>query len=263
MNPKKNLNSKTVRQCLFVAFLLVVWELLSRVGHLPALLFPSLSSVLSQLITQTINGELVNRTCFSLYLISIGLGVAVILALFLTALASCFDFVSEWVQVLMAILHPLPGIAILPVVILWLGTGSRSIIAVIILSAVWPLVANLHTGLRSIPATQIEAGKNLGLKGLNLVWSILIPGALPYILSGLRVAWARSWQAAVAAEMVFGACGGEGGLGWFIYKKRFFMEIADVFAGMIVIVLIGLIMERLCFELIEQRTIRRWGITSR
>lgn len=258
----KSFNSKTLRQSLFFAFLLLLWEVVSRVAHLPALLFPPLSSVLSQLVTQTINGELINRTCFSLYLIGIGLGVAVLLALIITALASCFSLVSEWVQVLMAILHPLPGIAILPVVILWLGTGARSIIAVIILSAVWPLVANLHTGLRSIPTTQIEAGKNLGLKGLNLVWSILIPGAFPYILSGLRVAWARSWQAAVAAEMVFGACGGEGGLGWFIYKKRFFMEIPDVFAGMVVIVLIGLFMERLCFEIIEKRTIRRWGMTS-
>jgi NitT/TauT family transport system permease protein len=262
MNITNRLNSKTIRQTLFIALLMIAWELLSRVGQLPALLFPSCSSILSELWVQTMNGELIHRTGFSLYLIGIGLGFAIIIAFILTALAACIPLVSEWVQVLMAVLHPLPGIAILPVIILWLGTGPQSIVAVILMSAVWPLVANLLTGLKTIPTTQIEVGKNLGLKGLDLVWSILIPGAFPSILSGLRVAWARAWQAAVAAEMVFGASGGEGGLGWFIYKKRFFMEIADVFAGMIIIVVIGLIMERLVFEVIEFQTIRRWGMTT-
>ncbi len=258
----KTFNSKTSRQVIFIIMVMIGWESLSRIGRLPALLFPSLSSVLKELMVQTLNGELIHRTCFSLYLIGMGLGLAIVLALTLTILAACIPIVSEWVQVLMAVLHPLPGIAILPIVILWLGTGPQSIIAVIVMSAVWPLVANLHTGLKTIPVTQIEVGKNLGLGGIRLVWSILLPGAFPHILSGLRVGWARAWQAAVAAEMVFGASGGEGGLGWFIYKERFFMEIAAVFAGMIVIVMIGLIVERLFFEVIEIKTVRRWGMTT-
>ncbi len=258
----KTLNSKTSHQIIFIIALMVGWELLSKIGHLPALLFPPLSSILKELTIQTISGELIHRTGFSLYLIGVGLGFAIILALILTILAACVPIISEWVQVLMAILHPLPGIAILPIVILWLGTGPQSIIAVIVMSAVWPLVANLLTGLKTIPVTQLEVGRNLGLGGIRLVWSILLPGALPHILSGLRVGWARAWQAAVAAEMVFGASGGEGGLGWFIYKERFFMEIAAVFAGMIVIVLIGLVVERLFFEVIEIKTIRRWGMTT-
>jgi NitT/TauT family transport system permease protein len=258
----KPFNSKTSRQIIFIITLMISWELLAKVGHLPALLFPPLSDILKALITQIITGELIHRTAFSLYLIGTGLGFAIILALILTILAACMPIISEWVQVLMAVLHPLPGIAILPIVILWLGTGPQSIIAVIVMSAVWPLVANLHTGLKTIPLTQIEVGKNLGLRGIRLVWSILLPGAFPHILSGLRVGWARAWQAAVAAEMVFGASGGEGGLGWFIYKERFFMEIAAVFAGMIVIVLIGLLVERLFFEVIEMKTVRRWGMTT-
>lgn len=253
---------KTLRQLLFLGFLLILWELVARIGNLPSLLFPPFSSVLSSFTTQIINRELLNRTLFSLYLIGIGLGIALVSALVITALTVCFSFFSEWIQVLMAIMHPLPGIAILPVIILWLGTGPQSIIAVIIISAVWPVIANLSIGLRSIPITQIEVGKNLGLNRLKLTWFILLPGAFPYILSGLRIAWARAWQAAVAAEMVFGASGGEGGLGWFIYKKRFFLETADVFAGMIVIVLIGFIVERLGFEWIENRTVRLWGMTT-
>lgn len=263
MNKIQNCKSfKTIRQICFLGSLMILWELVARVGRLPSLLFPSFSSVLNSFSTQILNGELVNRTLFSLYLIGIGLGIAVAIALVITALTVCFALFAEWVQVLMAIMHPLPGIAILPVIILWLGTGPQSIIAVIMISAIWPVIANLSIGLRSIPATQIEVGKNLGLSQLKLTWFILLPGAFPHILSGLRIAWARAWQAAVAAEMVFGASGGEGGLGWFIYKKRFFLETADVFAGMIVIVLIGLIVERVGFEWVENRTIRRWGMTA-
>lgn len=263
MRPLKNENYfKTIRQLLFLLGMMIIWEALARTSYFPSLLFPSFSSVMASLITQTLNGELIQRTVFSLGLIGIGLGIAIALSFIVTTLAVCISFVADGLQVLMAIMHPLPGIAILPIIILWLGTGAQSIVAVILISAIWPLIANLTAGLRSIPATQIEVGKNLGLTRLELVRTILLPGAFPHILSGLRIAWARAWQAAVAAEMVFGAGGGEGGLGWFIYKKRFFMEIADVFAGMIIIVLIGLIIERVVFELIETHTVRRWGMIS-
>ncbi len=252
---------RTVRQALFVIALAAAWELIATLGHMPPLLFPRFSQVIQALIKETLSGEVLGRTWFSLSLVATGLGLAAASAVLTTASAMCSHLASECVETIMAILHPLPGIAILPIVILWLGTGPQSISAVIWFAAVWPLIANLHTGLRSVPVTQIEAGRNLGLRGIGLVKSVLIPGAFPHILSGLRVAWARAWQALVASEMVFGASGGEGGLGWFIYKRRFFMEVPGVFAGMIVIVLIGLIVEKVCFEQIEIRTVRRWGMT--
>ncbi|MFY9526615.1 MAG: ABC transporter permease subunit [Limnochordia bacterium] len=261
LNNRRKVINKTLNQILFILALMLCWELLARTGWFPPLLFPRLSDVLRTLITDIRSGEIVGRLYFSLYLIAQGLALAVVTAAVAAVLALCSPIVSDWVQAVMAILHPLPGISVLPIIILWLGTGPRSIVAVIWFSSVWPLIANLHTGLRSVPATQIEVGQNLGLKGVRLIGKVLIPSAFPYILTGLRVAWARAWQASVAAEMVFGASGGEGGLGWFIYKKRFFMEIASVFGGLFVIIVVGLIVERLCFEWVEARTVRRWGMT--
>jgi NitT/TauT family transport system permease protein len=254
-------SNRTVRQVLFMTVLAALWESVAMTGYVPPLLFPRFSHVIQALIKETLTGEVLGRTWFSLNLVATGLGLATISAVLATAFAMCSPLASECIETLMSILHPLPGIAILPIVILWLGTGTGAISAVIWFAAVWPLVANLHTGLRSVPITQIEAGRNLGLRGIRLVRTVLIPGAFPHILSGLRVAWARAWQALVASEMVFGACGGDGGLGWFIYKRRFFMEVPGVFAGMIVIVLIGLIVERIGFVQIEIRTVRRWGMT--
>ncbi|NLJ80004.1 MAG: ABC transporter permease subunit [Firmicutes bacterium] len=254
--------NKTLNQSLFIIGVMICWELLARTRWFPPLLFPQLTSVFSSLFSEIAKGEILGRLYFSLYLIAVGLGLAIITAACAAALALSSNLISDWVQTVMAILHPLPGISVLPIIILWLGTGPQSIMAVIWFSSVWPLITNLHTGLRSVPATQIEVGKNYGLKGVGLVWKVSIPGAFPHILTGLRIAWARAWQASVAAEMVFGASGGEGGLGWFIYKKRFFMEIPSVFGGLIVIIIVGLIVERLCFEWIEVRTVRRWGMTS-
>jgi NitT/TauT family transport system permease protein len=239
-----------------------LWEGAARFGNLPALLFPSFSSVARELAAGMVSGELLGRAAASLKLIGAGLGLAIATGFFATALAMIWRPFAEILTTLMAILHPLPGVAILPVVILWLGTGPQSIVAVIWFSAFWPLVANLHAGLRSVPPAQIEAGRNLGLTGLRLVTAVLLPGALPHLLTGLRVGWARAWQASVAAEMVFGAAGGEGGLGWYIYKQRYFMEIPAVFAGMTVIILIGLLVEELLFEWAEERTIHRWGMTA-
>lgn len=261
-NARRKTIYKTINQISFILAVMLCWELLARTKWFPPLLFPRLSDVLRTLVMEIGSGEILGRLYFSLYLIAIGLGLAIVTAAVAAILALCSPTVSDWTQAVMAILHPLPGISVLPIIILWLGTGPRSIIAVIWFSSVWPLIANLHTGLRSVPVTQIEVGQNLGLKGVSLIRKVLLPGAFPYILTGLRVSWARAWQASVAAEMVFGASGGEGGLGWFIYKKRFFMEIASVFGGMIVIIIVGLLIERLCFELIEARTIRRWGMTS-
>ncbi len=258
---KKGIN-KTLNQLLFILGAMLCWELLARTQWFPPLLFPRLSYVLQTLIADVASGEILGRLYFSLYLIAIGLGLAIATAAAAAVLALCSPIVSDWVQAVMAILHPLPGISVLPIIILWLGTGPQSIIAVIWFSSVWPLIANLHTGLRSVPTTQIEVGQNLGFKGVGLIARVLLPGAFPHILTGLRVSWARAWQASVAAEMVFGASGGEGGLGWFIYKKRFFMEIASVFGGIIVIIIVGLIVERLFFEWIEASTVRRWGMTS-
>lgn len=159
----------------------------------------------------------------------------------------------------MAILHPLPGIAILPIAILWFGTGVKAILFVIIFSALWPLLNHFYTGFRTIPSNQLEVGKNLGLRGPKLGLSVMLPASFPHILGGLRTGWARAWQASVAAELVFGAAGGQGGLGWYLYKKRFMMETSGVFAGMLVIVAIGIMVENLIFCTIENKTIKKWN----
>lgn len=253
--------NKAVRQGLFVVAALVIWEAIALSGVYPQLLFPDLRSIWSALVESVRSGEIIGRTGFSLYLIGIGLFLGVILAFVLTALSMLSSVVSDLMEAVVAIVHPLPGIALLPIVLLWFGTGSRSIIIIIVHSVLWPLMLNTYTGFRSVSKTQLEVGRNIGLRGIQLVTLVMVPAAFPYILAGAKIAWARSWRALVAAEMVFGASGSEGGLGWFIYQRRFFLDVPGVFAGLVVIILIGILVESLFFNQLERRTVQRWGMT--
>jgi NitT/TauT family transport system permease protein len=98
------------------------------------------------------------------------------------------------------------------------------------------------------------------LRGARFVTLILIPAALPSILSGLKIGWAFAWRTLIAAELVFGATSRSGGLGWFIYENRNELETPSVFAGLFVVIIIGLLVESVIFRFIESRTVRRWGM---
>jgi NitT/TauT family transport system permease protein len=103
-------------------------------------------------------------------------------------------------------------------------------------------------------------GRNYGLTGFGYVTKILIPAAFPSILTGLKNGWAFAWRTLIAAELVFGVSSGTGGLGWFIYEKKNLLEIPYVFAGLFSVILIGLFVENFIFRIIEQRTVRKWGM---
>ena len=155
---------------------------------------------------------------------------------------------------------PLPPIALLPLALLWFGLGKGSLIFVLIHSVMWPLALNTYSGFMGVPTTLRMAGANYGLTGLRYVFQILIPAALPSIISGLKIGWAFAWRTLIAAELVFGASSGKGGLGWYIFQNRNELYTDRVFAGLVLVILIGLLIEGIVFETIEKLTIRRWGV---
>jgi NitT/TauT family transport system permease protein len=155
--------------------------------------------------------------------------------------------------------NPLPAIALLPIALLWFGIGTPSLIFVIVHSVLWPVALACHGGFLGVPQTLRMAGRNIGLGGGRFVLQILVPAAFPQILSGLRIGWAFAWRTLIAAELVFGVSARSGGLGWFIYTNRAQLETASVFAGLLTVILIGLIVEGLIFRTISKITVERWG----
>jgi NitT/TauT family transport system permease protein len=105
-------------------------------------------------------------------------------------------------------------------------------------------------------------GRNYGLGGFRFVVDILIPAAFPSILAGLKIGWAFAWRTLIAAELVFGVSSGQGGLGWFIFESKNQLDIPEVFACLLTIIMIGLVVENVVFRTIENRTVRRWGMQN-
>ncbi len=244
----------------FLILVILLWEIGPTLSG--SQLLPPFHSVMKALWTNSIHGDLLKNVRYSLYMIFTGITIGMILAFGLTALAMVSKTTEAILEVVISIMHPLPGIAMLPIVMLLFGLGTQAIIIIIVHSILWPLIVNSLAGFRSIPKIQIELGRNLGLKGVRLVWSVMVPNAFPYILSGIKIAWARSWRALVSAEMVFGAAGMVGGIGWYIYKTRYFMEIPSVFAGLVAVIIIGIIMDELILNLLEKNTVRKWGMSA-
>lgn len=249
------------RRWLLILALLAIWQTAAMLSRHARLILPDVPAVAVALAEAVASGEVGTRLLFSIRIVGLGLALGVALSFGLTALALTFRPASDLLDVASALFHPLPGVALLPLALLWLGAGEGAIVAIVVHSVVWPLTLNLDTGFRSVDTDLVDAGRVYGYDGLGLVCVVMLPCALPHILAGLRIAWARSWRALVAAEMVFGAAGGKGGLGWMIYQRRFFMDVAGVFAGLAVIAMVGIVVETV-IEKIERHTTEEWGLSA-
>ncbi|MFV0513791.1 MAG: ABC transporter permease [Jhaorihella sp.] len=258
----ERLTDKTWVRRAFVLFLLaVIWESYARYAQNP-LMFPSLSETFEAWIDGMRSGKLISAIYGSMQVLLLGYVIAVGLSVIMTTLAITTRFGTDLLSTMTAMLNPLPSIAILPLALLWFGLGIKSIIFVIVHSVLWSVSLNMLTGFLSVSQTQRMVGRNYGLRGLEFVAKILIPAAFPSILSGLKIGWAFAWRTLIAAELVFGVSGSSAGLGWFIFENRNALDTANVFAGLLTVIFIGLIIEGLIFRTIEVMTIRRWGMQS-
>jgi NitT/TauT family transport system permease protein len=249
------------KRIIFILIMVGIWEAMSQLGFFPPILFPSTLKILTSLVKDLASGELIMNTAFSFYLIISGLLITIVLTVILSTLAVISKTFDDFLDTAVAVMNPLPGIALLPLALIWFGIGQKPIIFIIVHATLWPMILNAVTGFKTVPLTLKEVGQNMGLTGPRLVLSIMVPASFPYLLAGLKIGWSRSWRALIAAEMVFGTAGVVGGLGWYIYKQRFMMEVSGVFAALIVIGFIGILVEDLLFGWLERITIKRWGMT--
>jgi NitT/TauT family transport system permease protein len=252
-------NSPSARKVFVLVVLALVWEGYARWLDNP-LLFPTLGATLEALWNGFASGELEARSWASLSVLLIGYGAGVVLAFAFAVIAITSRLGNDFLETLTAMFNPLPAIALLPLALLWFGLGIGSVVFVLIHSVLWAVALNAHAGFRAVPETTRMVGRNYGLSGLALVWKILLPAAFPSILAGLKIGWAFAWRTLIAAELVFGTTSGSGGLGWYIYQNKNEIEIPNVFAGLLTVILIGLVVENLVFRVVEARTVQRWGM---
>ncbi|MBZ6566296.1 ABC transporter permease [Klebsiella michiganensis] len=252
-------NQAWLRKSVIVALVLALWEIAARIQQ-NDLMLPGVFQTLQAFSEDLRNGELPEKIVNSLSTLMKGYLAGSALALIASALAVTTQFGRDLLSTLTAMLNPLPAIALLPLALLWFGLGNASLIFVLIHSVMWPIALNTWSGFSSVPETLRMAGRNYGLRGPRYVITILIPASLPAILSGLKIGWAFAWRTLIAAELVFGASSGEGGLGWYIFQNRNELFTDRVFAGLLTVIAIGLLVEGIVFASLEKITIKRWGM---
>jgi len=254
-------NVAAVRKLALLVLLALVWEGYARWLDNP-LLFPTFSATIEAFVEAMASGVLPGRALTSLRVLLTGYAAGILCAATLTTIAISTRIGTDLLELLTSMFNPLPAIALLPLALIWFGLGYGSIVFVIIHSVLWAVALNTHSGFRAVSPTLRMVGRNVGLGGMRYVVQLLIPAAFPSILTGLKIGWAFAWRTLIAAELVFGVSSGSGGLGWFIYENKNQLDIPNVFAGLLTVILIGLFVENVVFRTVELRTVRRWGMQT-
>lgn len=251
---------KWMQRLCWIGLFLCLWEGSVKLLRVSPMLFPPVEKVFLVLAEGLLRGELLWQTLYSVWMIAASLVISAVLALVLALASGRHPLAASLIDTVTALAHPLPGLALLPLIIMWFGTGTGAVLAIVIHSALWPILVNLLSGFGSMPSIYEEAGKNLGMSGVRITLEIRIKASLSYLISGLKIGWARGWRAFISAEMVFGAVGEHGGIGWYILTQRTFMNTAGLFAGIILVIFVGILVEDVVFAVWERRTLEKWGM---
>jgi len=252
--------SKLALNLVIFCIIFAMWE--GVASKLSPYIFPSIIDVLKILIEGLVKGDLLLQLFQSISIVIICLLVGTIISIILAFLSIKVDFIKYILESITTIFHPLPGIAMLPIVILWFGTGISAVIAIILHAVLWPMIINLSMGFSTLPSIYRDIGKIYDLKGKSSLWLIYLPASLPYLISGLKTGWARGWRALISAEMIFGAMSSTGGIGWYLFERRVFMDTAGLYAGLLLVMVTGIIIEKALFVTLEERTINKWGMSK-
>jgi NitT/TauT family transport system permease protein len=245
------------RGALSLLVLATVYEAVAHSGYFPPVLMPPLGTVAQTLFDSIRDGSILVHAGATLYRVVAGFGLAVAIGLPLGVMMGRFRAVENFVLPLTSALMPIPSLAWVPVFILWFGLGDTVTILIVFYAALFPMLLNTWTGVRAVNPIWLRAAGAMGAKEHALFWKVIIPGASPFIIAGLRQSFLRAWIAVIGAEMLAAS---DWGLGWVIFDAKEFLNTDVMLSSLVVIGLIGFVAERLVFGSIERATIYRWGM---
>lgn len=243
-----NLRNDGIWQLVWLLALLAVWELAARVGGANPLLLPPFSHVLVRLFQELFTGTLALQWLQSIGLILAGLMMGSLIGLMLAATDYFWRWTRALIRLLNAVLHPLPGVAILPVVLLIAGLGTPAVLLVIVHATVWSSYLSFQSGFLAVPPAYLDIAANLGASRIRIFWNVLMPLSTIHIINGLKIGWSRAWRALISAEMIFSAIGQLGGLGWYLFERRAFMDIEGVYSAILLLIITGYSVENILFK---------------
>lgn len=236
--------------------LLALWALIAEAQLWPPYLFPAPWDVAVSLGRMTADGRLFTATGLSVQRLFTGYLLAVTIGLPVGLAVARFKLMSKLLKPLVVSLQALPSICWLPLAILWFGLDESAIIFVVVMGSVLSVAISTEDGVNSIQPQLLQVAGTLGIRGVRFFGGVLIPGAMPGIVTGLKLGWSFAWRALMAGELLFVS----GGLGQLLTTGRELMEPAQVVAVMLAIIGVGVLADRLLFRVLEVRVRRRWGL---
>ncbi|MGH3436813.1 MAG: ABC transporter permease [Sciscionella sp.] len=247
------------RTVLPFACVVAAWEAFVHLSSVNPALFPPVEVVARTFWSLLTNGILLSNAGGTLWRLGLGWVIAVVLSLVVGFLMARIRAVEEFVLPLISVLIPIPSIAWIPLFILWFGLGNTSVVILVIFSASLPMTLNMWTGMRSIRSIWLRAAESMGVSGYKLFRKVVLPGSLPFVMTGLRIGLAQAWRAVVAGEMIAAT---KLGLGIMIFNSREFLQTDVMLSALLVIGPVGFFLEKVLFQTVERRTIDRWGMTA-
>lgn len=250
--------ARAVQEWWLLVALFLLWVLASIFSWLPPDLFPDLKALAKATADlaagrETVFGTLAENVVTSVGRFAMGYALSVVVGLALGLLMAASSSVAALMLPVLRFLYPIPGLAWTPLVIMWCGLGEKAVVTLIFLSAVWPVLYGAYDGFRHIPVRYLNVARQLGSTWPVRVRKIMLPAALPILISSLRIAHGVGWRAIIGAEMIAALSG----LGYMLHMAGELRRPDVVVLGMVVIAVISVVLDRVLFEPLENRLVRK------
>ena len=236
-----------------------IWEIVAHLGIFPPQLFPPLEAVAAALVRLTVSGILLHHTFDTLVRLLAGFALAAVAGVAIGIAMGRSRRAEDMILPLISIGAPIPGIAYAPLFLLWFGLGNVSTVLLVGFVSAFPVIFNTWTGVKAVKEIWVRSAQAMGADQRRLFAKVILPSALPYIFTGLRLGLAQAWRILVGVEMLAAV---PWGLGWLIFGAREFLNTDVMLAGIVVIAVIGLALEKLVFQRLERFTVVRWGMMT-
>ena len=250
---------RVLRNAFPFAIVGALWEAASHLGLFPAKFFPPLEVVAATFVRLTAGGVLPHHALDTLLRLIAGFALAAIVGVGIGVLMGRSRRVEDYLLPIISVAAPIPGLAYTPLFLLWFGPGNVPSVLLVAFVSTFPIIYNAWTGVKAVKDIWVRAAHAMGADDRRLFRHVILPGALPYILTGLRLGLAQAWRILVAVEMLAAV---PWGLGWMIFGAQEFLNTDVMLAGIAVIALIGVGLEKLVFQPLETFTVVRWGMMA-
>ena len=245
----------------FFGGLIVLWQLLYDAHIWSPVLVPSPGSVVSYLKESASDGTLLGATLITVKRLLIGYLIGIVGGLPLGLLTACWKALADTLGTMSLGLQTLPSTCWIPLALLWFGQTEAAMLFVVVMGTLWSVGIATDTGVRNVPPIFRRAAMTMGSKNLHLWLKVILPASLPFVVSGMKQGWAFAWRSLMAAEIYVTILTGFG-LGQLLHFGREQQAMEQVMGVMIIIVVIGLLADKIFFSPIEKFLYRRWGTSQ-